>query len=383
MSGERALRVCHVFTTLHTGGAERLFVEAAKRADPGRLTFEFVSLGGGGPILEELRDLGVPVTDLAIEGRVPTRPTMRRLRSHFEAAKAAGRPFDVVHTHNTLPSFVAAWPAKRAGVPAVVNTQHGRGAGNNWQSRVKFALANVSTDAVVGVSDDARRLCERQDPLHRGRMTRIWNAVDVERFEHRGPADACRAVSVGRLSPEKDFPTLLHAVALVRGRRPELRLTMVGDGAERPRLEALCDDLDLREVVTFAGERRDIPEQLANAGFYVGSSRTEGVSLTLLEAMGVGLPVVTTRVGGNPEVVVEGETGMLVPSEDAAALADAIDALCARRAEWAAMGRAGRERVVRHFAMSAMIDQYEAVYRRAIAGAAGRGRRPPRRGASQ
>ena len=363
----RPLRVCHVFVTLHTGGAERLFVEAAKHADPSRLDFEFVSLAGGGEPADELRAMGVRVTDLGLTTDVPSVSTMRMLYRHFADERAAGRAFDVVHTHNTLPSFVAAWPARRAGVGAVVNTQHGRGAGDNWQSRVKFLLANRATDAVVGVSEDARRLCAGQDPLAAHKTSRIWNSVDTSRFQYRGPADDLHAVSVARLSPEKDFATLLRAVSLVRDRQPQLRLTLVGDGGERPVLESLTDELDLRSCVTFLGERRDIPEQLATAGFFVSSSRTEGISLTLLEAMGVGLPIVTTDVGGNPEVVVDGETGMIVPPQEPSALADAIDAMCKRRETWAAMGRAGRDRVVTEFEIGRMVRQYEELYRRLLA----------------
>ena len=362
------LRVCHVFMTLHTGGAERLFVEATKHIDAARLSFEFVSLAGGGAPADELRAMGVTVTDLGYDTDVPSADATARLRQHFEAARDAGRPFDVVHTHNTLPSYVAASAARAAGVPAVINTQHGRGAGRNWQSRVKFVLANRHTDRVVGVSDDARSLCTSQDPFGRRKMRRVWNAVDTSRFEYRGPADAMRAVSVARLSPEKDFGTLLRAVALVRERQPEFRLTLVGDGRERAMLEALTDELGIRDVVTFAGERQDIPNQLAQAGFFVSSSKTEGISLTLLEAMGVGLPVLTTRVGGNPEIVVPDETGMLVPSEDPAALADALDAMCDRRDQWRAMGEAGRRRVVEHFAIESMIAQYEAIYAEVLNG---------------
>ena len=361
MSGP--VRVCHVFTTLQTGGAERLFVEAARHVDPERVRYEFVCLGGGGAPMEELRGAGIPVTDLGIGGRVPARSTMKRLFDHFR-----GRNFDVCHTHNTLPGFVAAGPAKRAGVPVVVNTQHGRGCGKNWQSRVKFLLANRRTDVVIGVSDDAKVLCQGQDPISARKIRRIWNAVDVNRFEYAGPSlpeetGVHHAVSVARLSPEKDFGTLLRAVAIVKDRRPTIRLTLIGDGGERAGLKRLAEELCVTDVVTFAGERHDIPQQLAKAGFFVSSSRSEGISLTLLEAMGVGLPIVTTRVGGNPEIVVEGETGMLVPSENPLALAEAIDRMCGASGRWTAMGRAGRERVVAHFSMDRMVGLYEDVYR--------------------
>ena len=114
--------------------------------------------------------------------------------------------------------------------------------------------------------------------------------------------------------------------------------------------------------MTFLGERRDVPALLAQSGFYVASSRTEGISLTILEAMSVGLPVVTTAVGGSPEIVDEGVTGHLAPAQDPAALADAIIRMCGRKEEWRAIGLAGRSRVEKHFNVRTMINGYERLY---------------------
>ncbi len=142
---------------------------------------------------------------------------------------------------------------------------------------------------------------------------------------------------------------------------------MVGDGAERPALEALARELNLGEVVTFLGERRDVPDLLTRAGFYVASSQTEGISLTILEAMSVGLPVVTTAVGGSREIVEEGVTGYLAPAQDPQALADAILALCGRREEWPAIGTAGRARIEQHFNVRTMMTAYEHLYEELLA----------------
>src|SRR5690606_28303944 len=151
-----------------------------------------------------------------------------------------------------------------------------------------------------------------------------WNGIDVDRFRYCGPKSELTAISVARLSPEKDFPTLLRAVRLVLEKHPEFRLKLVGDGAERPRLERLAGELGIAHAVEFLGERKDIPLLLATAGLFVSSSKSEGISLTLLEAMAIGLPIVTTRVGGNPEIVMDGITGKLVPALNPDALASAI-----------------------------------------------------------
>lgn len=355
--GSRPIRVCHVSMTLLTGGLERLLVEMSKRIDRDRLDFDFVSLADIGGPADELRDLGFNVSGLGYDGLRGKRAIFRTLTEHFRA-----NGYDVVHTHNTYPQFYAAPSAWRAGVPVVINTQHGRGCGPNARARWQFRIANRFTDCVVGVSEDATRLCQGQDRASAKKMRCVWNGVDLNRFAFRGPCDDLHAVSVARLSREKDFGTLIRAVSLVRDRQPHFRVTIVGDGAERAKLELLAAELDVLDRIRFAGERSDIPKILATAGFFVSSSRTEGISLTLLEAMGVGLPILTTAVGGNPEIVDDGRTGRLVPSEDPAALADAIDGMCRDREMWPAMGELGRDRVERHFSLRNMIDQYAAIY---------------------
>lgn len=215
---------------------------------------------------------------------------------------------------------------------------------------------------VVGVSDDSARACRRIDPLSSGKITRQWNGIDVERFDLRGPKQVPTAITVSRLSPEKDLATLLNAVAIVVQEIPEFQLRIVGNGPERQRLEALTDQLQLREHVTFLGERSDVPDQLALAGFYVASSLTEGISLTLLEAHAVGLPIVATSVGGNPEIVVENETGRLVPPRQPETLASAIIDMCRRPDRWRAMGQRGRQRVEDSFDVRKTVTGYESIY---------------------
>ena len=194
-------------------------------------------------------------------------------------------------------------------------------------------------------------------------MTRIWNGIDLSDFAYTGPVAAPIAISVARLSAEKDFPTLLRAVAIAIQQVPDLQLKLVGDGAERTMLEGLTRELGITSCVEFLGERTDVPKLLTQAGFFVSSSLTEGISLTLLEAMAVGLPVVATSVGGNSEIVADGLTGQLVPPADPAALATAIVTMCRNAADWPTLGQAGRARVAQHFEVHRMVSDYEQLYR--------------------
>ncbi len=358
----KKLRVCHVSMCLLTGGLERLLVEFGKNRDGERFETSFVALDGMGVPAEELRTQGHHVECVAdvVTGKLAR---LRRLAHIFRDGQ-----FDVVHTHNTLAHFYGAFAARLAGVPVVVNTQHGRGCGKSWKAKLQFRMANRLTDRVVGVSEDAAELCREDDVRSADRTIALWNGVDLDRFEYRGPANQPTAISVARLSPEKDFATLLRATWILVKDCPDFRLKIVGDGGERQKLEQLSEELNLTKHVEFLGERSDVSQLLPQAGFFVSSSQTEGISLTLLEAMAVGLPVVTTRVGGNPEIVVEGKTGRLVPPNSPEQLALAMRDLLKDQEGWPVFGELARQRVEQHFNVRNMVRQYEDLYRELLDG---------------
>ena len=359
-STDRPIRVCHVSMCLLTGGLERLLVEFSRLHESPGFRPEFVALDELGPPSDDIRAAGCSVTSLQhVSGR------LSRLRHLVQCFRE--QACDVVHTHNTYAHFYAAAAARWAKVPVIINTQHGRGCGPGWKARSQFRIANRFADRVVGVSQDAARLCREQDPRSATKTIAIHNGIDVDRFTFHGPNVNANAITVARLSPEKDFPTLLRAVHLASRDVPEFRLKIVGDGSERESLETLTRELQIEEHVEFLGERNDVPDLLARSGFFVSSSLTEGISLTLLEAMSVGLPVLATAVGGTPEIVVEEQTGHLVPAGDPTALAAAIVELCAHRDAWPAMGQLGRQRVEQHFSIRTMIREYETLYRECLA----------------
>ncbi|MEI8381230.1 MAG: GT4 family glycosyltransferase PelF [Planctomycetota bacterium] len=353
----RRLRVCHVSLTLKTGGLERLLADIARHHDEG-CTPEFLALTEVGRFAEIIRDAGCTVHRLNPSGRFGQLKQMVQL---FRRGQ-----YDVVHTHNTYPHLYASIAARLAGVPVVVNTRHGQRAGHGWKSRTQFRWASHLVDRIIAVSDDAARLCVDADGVKPRKVIRIWNGIDIDDFQFTGPITTPVAISVARLSAEKDFPSLLQAMAIAVREVPDLKLKLVGDGPERPRLEQLTDELGLRAHVEFLGERKDVPELLSQAGFFVTASLTEGISLTLLEAMAVGLPVVATSVGGNSEIVDAPQTGRLVPPADPDKLAAAMVAMCHEKTQWPAMGQAGRRRVEEHFEVRRMVSDYEDLYRQLL-----------------
>jgi glycosyltransferase involved in cell wall biosynthesis len=194
----------------------------------------------------------------------------------------------------------------------------------------------------------------------------ITNGIDLDAFAFSPrPTDGPpRAVSVARLSAVKDPLTLLLAARHVLDREPTFRLDLVGDGPLRTEVEASIATLRLGEAVRVHGALDDVRAVLSGASFFVLASISEGMSLTLLEAMATGLPVVATRVGGNPEVVADGETGLLVPPREPEALADAMLWMLRRPDARQRMGSAARRRVEDRFDLRHTVEAYEQLYLR-------------------
>lgn len=347
--------VIHVTLSLDMGGQEQLLAEFARHADRRRFALHFVALGERGRLAAPLEELGCPVTSL--EEPAGLRPALvMRLAKLFHELEA-----DVIHTHDDKPLLYGAPAARLARVRHIHTHHHGRLPQFTRRQEKLVALAARLPHRVACVSQDcAGWLGELGVPAKR--LLTVHNGIDRERFAFHGPHPSGPAVCVARLSPEKDLANLLHAAAQVAEAVPDFRLEIAGDGPLREDLLQLRQPLGLSERVAFLGVVRDISAVLRRARLFVLPSQSEGISLTLLEAMASGLPVVATRVGGNPEVVEEGSTGLLVPPGDPRALAQAMLKLWHNPERGRTLGQAGRHRVEKHFDIRAMVGRYEALY---------------------
>ena len=177
------------------------------------------------------------------------------------------------------------------------------------------------------------------------------------------PHDAFVVGAAGRLDPVKDLETLIEAAAILSASQPKLRVVVVGEGASRAALERQIEASALSGVVTLTGYRKDVRDLLPAFDVYANTSTHEGVSLTILEAMAAALPVVATRVGGTPEVVIDRETGILVPARAPALVADALASFARSAEQRRTCGTAGRARVEHHFSLDAMTQAYLQAYR--------------------
>jgi sugar transferase (PEP-CTERM/EpsH1 system associated) len=292
----------------------------------------------------------------------------------------------IVHTRNLGPLEMQL-PAWLARVPARIQGEHGRDvsdvAGNNrkhqWVRRVFGRLVHRQ----VALSGDLADYLEQRCGIAPSQIVRACNGVDTERFH---PATATAAGlpdlipacpfdpqqhwlvgSVGRMAEVKDPLNLCQAFIQALQTQPfeaaqRLRLVLVGDGPMRARCQALLEQAGVADRAWLPGERSDIPVVMRGLHLFALPSRVEGISNTILEAMASGLPVLATRVGGNAELVVPGVTGWLVPANDPAAMAQALQEGASDPQRAAMMGFAGRQRVLAQFSLSAMVATYQTLY---------------------
>jgi sugar transferase (PEP-CTERM/EpsH1 system associated) len=355
----KALRVVHLVSTLNIGGLEKVVYDLARLADADRVEVRVLCLGEFGALAQDFRDKGIRVESLGVLGKGTIRavPALARWLRQV-------RP-EVLHTHNPAPHLIGALAAKWAGVPVVVHTKHGRNYPGEFRKVWSNRIASWFTDRLVAVSEDAATVSTDIEHVPADKVSVILNGIDLDQFApvSNAAATTLRAIHVGRLIyPAKDQKTLLRSVRLVVDEVPDFALDLVGDGPHRDMMETLCRELDLQANVRFLGFRSDVHQLLSQSHLFVLSSQQEGLSITLLEAAATGLPIVATRVGGNPEVVADGQTGLLVPPEDPAAMAQAILQLIREPELARQMGRAGRQRVEERFDLRKVVARYEDLY---------------------
>jgi L-malate glycosyltransferase len=365
---QRAPRVMQVVLSLTPGGTEHLVVQICKRL-PAEYGTVVCCLDAEGEWAADLQARGIEVR--ALRRRPGFRPQVGRAIAQF----AAERDIDVLHCHQYSPfvygRIAAMWNRRLK----IVYTEHGRlsDAPPSWKRRLVNPLLSRFDGSIVAVSHELRDyMIESRFPSERVRVIHngIEPAVAASALDRRrarmllGLDDRAFVVTtVARLDPVKDLLTLLDAFAHVRTRVGSARLVIVGDGPERQRLEARAAQDDLAGSVRITGYRADVRALLPAADVYASSSISEGVSITILEAMATGIPVVATAVGGTPEILSDGTGGILVPSRDPARMGAAIVSLAEDHRQRAALAGAARHRLETSFTIDRMVDDYARSYR--------------------
>lgn len=363
---DEALRVTHVVLSMDYGGLESVVLGLVRESRRLGQIASVACLERTGALGAQAEALGARV--LCIHKPPGLRPeTIGRLESSLRDLGP-----DVVHTHHIGALFYTGPAARRARVPLVVHTEHGRYLSarrrTRWIGRLagRYAARFCCVSPTIAAEAEAFRIVP-------GRKIRVVpNGIDLERFRARDDAGPTRRSlgippgaptigTIGRLCEIKRQDLLIQAFRQVLAREADAHLVIVGDGPWMGRLRGVTAGLDLDDRVHFAGSQPDPERYLQAMDVFALSSESEGMPLTILEAWAAGVPVVATRVGGVPELVEDGRTGILLDFGDVGALARALGGLLGDRELTRRLRQAGRDRV-ESLSLGRMADAYHRHY---------------------
>ncbi|TWU32906.1 glycosyltransferase family 4 protein [Novipirellula artificiosorum] len=358
-------RIVYIIPTMDRGGAEKQLCLLAENLPRDRFDVHVVLLTRDGPRSERLRDAGIPVT--VIGKRFKADPTaLLRLRKCLVGLKP-----DLVHTWIFAANSFGRAAAKLAGVPRILASERcvdpWKTAAHHWIDRrlASFTKAITTNSSGVvefyashGIPADLFRV------IPNGIESRSDHSIDREEAFARLQVDPQRKLilAVGRLWPQKRYRDLVWAAELLATTRQDTSLVILGDGPQRGELLRFRDSVTVPEHVRFAGQRDDVSELLPHAdAFWIGS-QYEGQSNALIEAMQACVPVVASDIAGNRDLVIDGETGCLVPLGDTADLARQTHLLLEDRERARGLAQAAQNRIATEFTVMAMVNRHVQLY---------------------
>lgn len=367
MPGTSRHRIAYVIGELGKGGAEYQLYELLRGLDRTRFEPAVFALATGGYWAGPMRELGIPVHEFAARGSADA-GRLLRLRRALRAFAPR-----ILHTVMWSGNSYGRLAATGLGIPILLTAERNVIARPGWQIAIERVLDRMTDTYLVNCHAIADGLVHRQG-LPPQKMCVIHNGIDLARLPAFTPDrvvartaagfDPARRLvaQVGRLAEQKDYPTYLRAAAALAPAFPDVDFLVVGEGGLRDELAALAASLGLGDRVRFTGLRHDVPALLAGVDVLALTSLYEGLPNVVIEAMATGAVAVATDVGGTGELIVDGETGVLVPPRRPEAVADAIAPLLRDPARAERLRLAARRRIESEFSLEAMVRRTTAVY---------------------
>lgn len=357
-----------VITDLDYGGAETQLLQLATSLVKRKYEAHVVTMIKPQAFSEKLNEQGIDCTSLNMGRGMPDLRAVIRL----VALLRSWQP-QIIHSHMVHANLLARLARLIHKAPVLICTAHSIKEGRRWRE-IAYRLTDPLADLTTNVSRAAVSRYIQVGAVTRDKIMYIPNGINTDMFkanriaalrlrEELGIKDHFAWLSVGRFEAVKDHPNMLRAFSVVAREREEAVLLLVGKGNLIEETKKLACDSGLKDRVRFLGVRRDVPELMNAADAYIMSSAWEGLPMVLLEAGSCGLPIVATDVGGNSEVVLEGESGYIVPPRDPVALATAMRKMMTlSEAERTAMGQTGRGHIEANYSLDRVVDQWEALY---------------------
>lgn len=377
MSSNNPPLIAHILYRFDVGGLENGVVNLINRIPQDRYRHAIISLTDATDFKNRIHTPNVEI--YCLHKRAGQDPAyLWRLWKLLRRLKPA-----ITHTRN-LAALETVFVALLAGVRRRVHSEHGWGMadlhGTNPKYRLLRRLMSKLVHRYIGLSKHIEQYLHEVVGIPAAKLTQLYNGVDVGRFEAKKQSNAKHNLlppgflsadsivfgTVGRMEPVKDQLTLTKAfirlVEMSNDAGKHLRLMIIGDGELKAPAQELLQQAGVQEQAWLPGSHDQVPALMQAMDVFVLPSRNEGISNTILEAMASGLPVVATNVGGNPELVVENETGLLVPANDPTTMAEALHRYVINADQRSVHGAAGRRRIEQHFMLEHMVEKYLSVY---------------------
>jgi glycosyltransferase involved in cell wall biosynthesis len=361
------LKVTHAVLSLDVGGLERMVLDLIREGKKLGQQVSVLCLERPGTLAPSVEALGARVVC------AHKRPGLRLKQARDIGGVLRDLGPDVLHTHQVGALFYGGAAARCAGVPVVVHTEHGKHYAARFRTRCLGWLAGRHAARFFCVSADIAAEVKACRVVAASKVWVVPNGIDTARFATRGdtgplrrslgiPAHAPVIGTIGRLTAVKRQDLLLRAFAGMRRRVADAHLLLVGDGPLMPDLRALAATLGVEACVHFTGYQTQPEQYLQLMDLFALTSCSEGMPLVVLEAWAARVPVVASRVGGLPELIEDGRTGLLFPSGDEAALVGALYRLLTDRRVAQGLAEAGHDRVESQHTLSRMAAGYQAHY---------------------
>ncbi|HRZ87376.1 MAG TPA: glycosyltransferase [bacterium] len=364
--------VLYVLPALPVGGSELQFSALIGNIDRSRFAPRVACVRSGGVVAERIRALGVDVDVYGFRSAYDPGIVFRVARDI--ARHGAGILHTCMFGFDALPNIAG----RLSGVRGIVSSRRECAVWKRSRHRLFQDFANIFVDKVVANSDAVRRFVLAQERISPAKVSVIPNGIDTElyaaphdrasaRRDLGLPADAAVAVTVANFGASKGHLQLLEASAHIIEKVPRIKFVLVGDGPLYNTVKSAAAAMGISERFLFTGSRDDVPRLLAASDIFVFPSLIEGMPNAVLEALCAGLPVVASAVGGIPEVVADGVSGLLVRPGDATALGEAVVRLAGDAALRGRIGSEGRRAALGRFSLRAMAAAYERLYESLLA----------------
>jgi len=376
MAMSSKIKIAYIITSSGVGGAEKILYHTVTGLDYNQYSVSIFTLKEKGVTAKELEKLGIEVHCLHMAnkegfmGWLISTITLLKLFSYLRRLKPT-----IIHSFLFRANILARLAGYLTGVPIIISSIRVMGGGKRYFHYLE-RMTSFMVDHYITVSKNVKKYIVDKSKISVNKISVIYNGVKVRDrnslklqnvklpFDIK-PEDKI-LITVGRLHKQKGHYYLIHAILKVGKEVSNIKLLIIGEGEEENNLKNLTESLDLTDKVIFMGVRFDVESIISTAKLFVLPSLWEGMPNVLLEAMAAEKPVVATEVGGVAELVINGETGLLVPSRDSGALASAIIDLLQNDLKAKRMGRNGRIRVEKKFNISKTLKETENLYQKLL-----------------